>query len=51
MLSKKKPKMNEDYFPQLAQLENLNLDIRSNRDSFIEHYVMQFDSQLLNEFL
>ncbi|CAD8192999.1 unnamed protein product [Paramecium octaurelia] len=56
MLSKKKPKqqLNEDYFPTImstVQLENLNLDIKNNRDSFINYYQSQFDSNILQEYL
>ncbi|CAD8114961.1 unnamed protein product [Paramecium primaurelia] len=56
MLAKKKPKqqLNEDYFPTImstVQLENLNLDIKNNRDSFINYYQSQFDSNILQEYL
>ncbi|CAD8127492.1 unnamed protein product [Paramecium sonneborni] len=56
MLAKKKPKqqLNEDYFPTImnsVQLENLNLDIKNNRDSFINYYQSQFDQITLQEYL
>ncbi|CAK67217.1 unnamed protein product (macronuclear) [Paramecium tetraurelia] len=56
MLSKKKPKqqLNEDYFSTListVQLENLNLDIKNNRDCFINYYQSQFHPNILQEYL
>ncbi|CAD8095003.1 unnamed protein product [Paramecium primaurelia] len=53
MIAKKKTKqMNEDYFPQQqSNIETLNMDIKANRDYFINYYISQFDQNLVQEYI
>ncbi|CAD8116330.1 unnamed protein product [Paramecium sonneborni] len=53
MIAKKKTKqMNEEYFPQQqGNIESLNMDIKANRDFFINYYINQFDQNLVQEYI
>ncbi|CAD8127308.1 unnamed protein product [Paramecium sonneborni] len=53
MIAKKKKKvMNEDYFPtQITNIDTLNMDVKSNRDYFINYYMTQFDQDLVQEYI
>ncbi|CAK66321.1 unnamed protein product (macronuclear) [Paramecium tetraurelia] len=53
MIAKKKKKiMNEEYFAsQITNIDTLNMDIKANRDYFINYYMSQFDQGLVQEYI
>ncbi|CAD8212690.1 unnamed protein product [Paramecium pentaurelia] len=53
MMAKKKKKiMNEEYFPsQITNIDTLNMDMKANRDYFINYYLNQFDQGLVQEYI